>query len=46
LADAAREYADEWNDGLRHASNHADNWGFVQVVMFSDDDQLRDWLVP
>ena len=44
LGDAAREYADAWNDRLRHAPNHVDNWGFVQVVTLSDDLQLRAWL--
>ena len=44
LVSAAREYADDWNDHLRHAPNHADHWGFVQVVMLSDDAELRDWL--
>lgn len=23
---------------------HVDNWGFVEVVTLSDDDQLRAWL--
>jgi len=46
LVAAAREYADDWNDSLRHAPNHADNWGFVQVVMLSDDNQLKAWLMP
>jgi hypothetical protein len=25
--------------------NHRDNWGLVQLIALSDDDQLRDWLV-
>lgn len=44
LVVAARDYADGWNDHLRHAPNHVENWGFVQVVTLSDDDQLRAWL--
>ncbi|RXR21559.1 prevent-host-death protein [Oerskovia turbata] len=44
LVSAAREYAVDWNDHLRHAPNHADNWGFVQVVLLSDDEQLSAWL--
>jgi predicted RNase H-like HicB family nuclease len=44
LVDACREYAADWNDHLRLAPNHADAWGFVQVVTLSDDAQLRDWL--
>jgi len=46
LVTATREYADDWNDHLKSALNHSDNWGFVQVVILSDDNQLRDWLVP
>jgi predicted RNase H-like HicB family nuclease len=44
LVVAARDYAEAWNDHLRHAPNHVENWGFVQVVTLSDDDQLRAWL--
>lgn len=44
LVVAARDYADAWNDHLRQAPNHVENWGFVQVVTLSDDDQLRAWL--
>ena len=32
LVAAARDYAADWNDHLRNAPNHTDNWGFVQVV--------------
>ncbi|MFB9234460.1 hypothetical protein ACFFWC_02730 [Plantactinospora siamensis] len=42
---ALREYADDWQDHLLDAPNHANNWGLVQLVSLSDDDQLRDWLV-
>jgi hypothetical protein len=41
---ALREYAQDWHDRLRHAPNHAENWGLVQLISLSDDDQLRDWL--
>jgi predicted RNase H-like HicB family nuclease len=44
LVDACREYAADWNDHLRLIPNHADSWGFVQVVTLCDDAQLRDWL--
>jgi predicted RNase H-like HicB family nuclease len=44
LADAIREYAQDWHDRLQHAPNHADNWGIVQLVGLSDDAQLRAWL--
>jgi predicted RNase H-like HicB family nuclease len=44
LVVAIREYADDWRARLRHAPNHSDNWGLVQLVDLSDDDQLRVWL--
>jgi hypothetical protein len=42
--DALREYAADWIDHLSTALNHADNWGLVQLVVLSSDDQLADWL--
>ncbi|GAA1396245.1 type II toxin-antitoxin system HicB family antitoxin [Catellatospora coxensis] len=42
---ALREYAEDWQDHLLDAPNHAGNWGLVQLVSLSDDEQLRDWLV-
>lgn len=42
---ALRGYAEDWQDRLHDAPNHASNWGLVQLVSLSDDDQLRDWLV-
>ncbi|MGH3395904.1 MAG: prevent-host-death protein [Streptosporangiaceae bacterium] len=44
LVDAIREYAQDWRDRLQHAPNHSENWGIVQLVGLSDDDQLRAWL--
>jgi hypothetical protein len=41
---ALREYADDWQDRLSVAPNHKDNWGIVQLVSLSTDDQLRQWL--
>lgn len=43
--DALREYADDWQDRLMDTPNHQANWGLVQMVVLSDDEQLRDWLV-
>lgn len=45
MVDALREYAEDWQDRLLNAPNHRDNWGLVQLISFSDDEQLRDWLV-
>ncbi|WP_237048094.1 type II toxin-antitoxin system HicB family antitoxin [Lentzea guizhouensis] len=45
MIDALREYAEDWQDHLLDAPNHRDNWGLVQLISLSDDDQLRDWLV-
>jgi predicted RNase H-like HicB family nuclease len=45
MVDALREYAQDWQDRLLGAPNHRDNWGLVQLIGLSDDDQLRDWLV-
>lgn len=45
MVDALREYADEWQDDLADAPNHRGNWGLVQMISLSDDDQLRAWLV-
>ena len=42
---ALREYAADWQDRLIDAPNHAGNWGLVQLVSLSSDDQLREWLV-
>jgi prevent-host-death family protein len=45
MADALREYAEDWQDHLRHALNHRENWGLVQLISLSSDEQLREWLV-
>ncbi|MGF6887178.1 putative RNase H-like HicB family nuclease [Nocardia sp. GAS34] len=42
---ALREYADDWQERLRTAPNHRENWGLVQLISLSDDGQLRDWLL-
>lgn len=39
-----REYADDWPNRLRDASNHRENWGMVQLIELSDNEQLREWL--
>jgi predicted RNase H-like HicB family nuclease len=45
MIDALREYADDWQERLLNAPNHRANWGLVQLISLSDDDQLRQWLV-
>lgn len=44
MVDALREYAVDWQDRLREAGNHRDNWALVQLIALSSDEQLRDWL--
>ncbi|WP_169982872.1 prevent-host-death protein [Microbispora sp. H10836] len=44
MIDALREYAEDWQDHLLNAANHRDNWGLVQMICLSSDDQLREWL--
>jgi predicted RNase H-like HicB family nuclease len=45
MIDALREYAEDWQDRLLEAPNHRGNWGLVQLISLSDDEQLRVWLV-
>lgn len=42
---ALREYAEDWQERLLDAPNHRNNWGLIQLISLSDDDQLRNWLV-
>lgn len=42
--EALREYAEDWQERLSSTPNHEGNWGLVQLVSLSTDDQLRDWL--
>jgi hypothetical protein len=45
LIDGLREYAEDWNDHLHTAPNHAGHRSLVELVELSDDEQLRDWLL-
>lgn len=45
MVDALRDYADDWQERLSDSPNHRENWGLVQLVGLSDDEQLRDWIV-
>ncbi len=38
-----REYAEDWEDRLKDAPNHADAWALVQLIKLSTDEELRDW---
>ena len=38
LLESAREYADEWEDELRHAPNHRDRAGWVRRIQLAGDD--------
>jgi hypothetical protein len=42
---ALREYAEDWPEHLLEAPNHKENWGLVQMISLSTDEQLRAWLV-
>jgi predicted RNase H-like HicB family nuclease len=44
MIDALREYADDWQDHLYNVPNHAGNWGLVNLIALSSDEQLREWL--
>lgn len=44
MVDALREYAEDWQDHLLRAPNHRENWGLVQLISLSKDEQLREWL--
>jgi hypothetical protein len=44
MVDALREYAADWIDHLSAVANHTDNWGLVQLVVLSSDDELAQWL--
>lgn len=43
LALSLREYAEDWEARLQNAPNHRDNWGLVQLVKLSSDEQLLEW---
>lgn len=45
MVEALRDYAQDWVDHLRTASNHSDNWGVVQIIEGSDDAYLTKWIL-
>lgn len=38
-----REYAEDWEERLQRAPNHAGAWALVQLVRLSEDAQLLEW---
>ncbi|TFC11411.1 MULTISPECIES: prevent-host-death protein [unclassified Cryobacterium] len=38
-----REYAEDWEERLEQAPNHANNWALVQLIKISTDEELIDW---
>lgn len=45
LADAVREYAEDWTDRLHLAANHQSLRSLAQLAWRSTDDELRRWLM-
>jgi hypothetical protein len=41
---ALRDHAEDWEDHLYLAPNHAGHWGYVQLINLSTDAQLREWM--
>lgn len=41
---ALRDYADAWEEQLKSATNHADNWDLVHMIALSTDGDLKAWL--
>ncbi|MGK0741634.1 hypothetical protein ACSHWG_07110 [Leucobacter sp. Z1108] len=39
-----REYAEDWEDHLQPAPNHAGAWALVQLIKLSSDAELLEWL--
>ncbi|SEB64693.1 Antitoxin of toxin-antitoxin, RelE / RelB, TA system [Paramicrobacterium humi] len=44
LVEELREYAEDFDEHFSGAANHKENWGLVQLVRFSSDEQLKAWL--
>jgi len=44
MVNALRDYAADWDDHLLNAPNHAGNWGLVQLIALSTDEQLAAWI--
>lgn len=44
IIDSLREYAKTWVDDLRDYPNHKHRWDVVNLVLLSDDDEMRAFL--
>ena len=44
LIEDLREYAEEWSEHYSTAPNHENEWGLVQLISLSTDEQLAAWL--
>jgi hypothetical protein len=45
LIGTLRVYAEDWNDRLYKAPNHAQHRSLVELIELSEDEQLREWLL-
>lgn len=41
---ALRDYAQTWVEELKNYPNHKERWGVANLVLLSDDDELREFL--
>ncbi len=44
LIDSLRDYSHTWIEDLRRYPNHEQKWGVVNLVLLSNDDELRGHL--
>ena len=44
LIKALRDYAQTWVEELKNYPNHKERWGVANLVLLSDDDELREFL--
>lgn len=44
MVDVLREYAADWHERLVDSPNHRNNWGLVQLIALSEDQELKEWL--
>lgn len=44
LIEALRDYAQTWVEELKNYPNHNERWGLANLVLLSDDSELREFL--